>query len=234
MKTGAVWDFDPRFGKRDAGVPKLWPDCTMVLLGGGPSLTSDDVEYVCEARERNETVRVLAIKESYLIAPWADVLYAADENWWRFYNGAPTFTGLKYSIEDWPMGSEHYKPAAIATRRRMYPDVPLLRNTGDGGLEIEPIGLRTGHNSGYQAINLAVHFGATRVLLLGYDCWAGPDGRQNWHTTKRPHLTSPYPVFLQSFGTMVEPLRAAGVQVINCSRFTVLRAFPRQSLEEAL
>lgn len=202
-------------------VPKLWPGCTMVILGGGPSLTPEDVERVGLVRDRtawspNCAVRVLAIKEAYLLAPWADVLYACDHSWWRYYNGAPTFTGLKYTLE---------APT---------PGVVQLQNTGDAGLELEPTGLRTGHNSGFQAINLAVHLGATRVLLVGYDCWAGSDGRQTWYQTKRPHLTSPYPVFMQSFGTIVEPLKAAGVEVVNCSRFTVLRAFPCRPLEEVL
>lgn len=194
-------------------VPKLWPGCTIVIFGGGPSLTEEDVRYV---GERTHLTRTIAIKEAYLLAPWADVLYACDASWWRYYNGAPTFSGLKYTLE---------APT---------PGVVQLQNTGDAGLELEPTGLRTGHNSGFQAINLAVHLGATRVLLLGYDCWAGSDGRQTWYTTKRPHLTSPYPVFMQSFGTIVEPLKAAGIEVLNCSRSTLLRAFPRMSLEEAL
>jgi hypothetical protein len=194
-------------------VPKLWPGCTMTILGGGPSLTPEDVRYV---GERPHLTRVIAIKEAYLLAPWADVLYACDHSWWRYYTGAPTFTGLKYTLE------------------APYPGVVQLQNTGKAGLELDPSGLRTGHNSGYQAINLAVHLGATRIVLLGFDCWAAPDGRQNWFTTKRPHLNSPYPVFLQSFGTIVEPLKAAGVAVINCSRTTLLRAFPQQALEEVL
>lgn len=194
-------------------VPKLWPGSTIVILGGGPSLTEADVRYV---GERPHLARTIAIKEAYLLAPWADVLYACDHSWWRYYDGAPTYAGLKYTLE------------------APYSGVVQLQNTGDSGLELEPTGLRTGHNSGYQAINLAVHLGATRVLLVGYDCWAGSDGRQTWYTAKRPHLTSPYPVFLQSFSTIVEPLKAAGIEVINCSRWTLLRAFPQQQLEDVL
>jgi len=214
-----------------AAVPKLWPGCTITILGGGPSLTEADVRYI---GERPHLTRVIAIKEAYLLAPWADVLYACDASWWAFYDGAPTFTGLKYSLEDWPAEYERYDPEAIAARRRRYPAVTLLRHTGTDGLEFDPTGLRTGYNSGYQAINLAVHLGATRIVLLGFDCWPAPDGRQTWYTTARPHLTSPYPVFMQSFASLVEPLTAAGVEVINCSRFTLLRAFPRQPLEEVL
>jgi len=196
-----------------AEVPKLWPGCTITLLGGGPSLTEADVRYV---GERPHLTRTIAIKEAYLLAPWADVLYACDASWWKFYDGAPTFAGLKYTLE------------------APYPGVVQLQNTGSEGLELDPIGLRTGYNSGYQAINLAVHLGATRIVLLGFDCWSGPDGRSNWFTTTRPHMDSPYPVFLQAFAGLVDPLKAAGIELINCSRQTLLRAFPRRPLEEVL
>jgi len=196
-----------------AVVEQRWPGSTITILGGGPSLTEEDVRYV---GERPHLTRVIAIKDAYLLAPWADVLYACDVSWWRYFNGAPTFRGLKYTLE------------------APYPGVVQLRNTGMEGLELDPSGLRTGQNSGYQAINLAVHLGATRVLLLGYDCWPAPDGRQNWFPKHRPHLDSPYPIFLQLFSTIVDPLTAAGVEVINCSRTTLLRAFPRIPLEEVL
>lgn len=194
-------------------VHKRWPGCTMVIFGGGPSLTESDVRYV---GERSHLARTIAIKEAYLLAPWADVLYACDVSWWRYYQGAPTYTGLKYTLE------------------APYPGVVQLENTGESGLELEPTGLRTGFNSGAQAINLAVHLGAVRILLLGFDCWRAPDGRSNWFTTKRVHMESPYPVFLQAFAAMVEPLKAAGVEVINCSRTTILRAFPRAELQDVL
>jgi hypothetical protein len=199
-----------------ATVPKLWPCETVVCIGGGTSLTPDDVNYV------RGKARVIAIKEAMLLAPWADVLYAADSKWWRFYKGAPEFQGLKYGIEQ------------LETPPIDWPDVQVLRNTGTNGLELDPTGLRIGNNSGYQAINLAVHFGAAKIILLGFDCWAGPNGQQNWFGDHPNHVRSPYPLFLQQFATIAEPLKAAGVEVINCSRFTMLRCFPQMDLAEAL
>src|SRR6185436_15127662 len=84
-----------------ASVPKLWPNETVVILGGGSSLTTEDVSYV------RGKARVIAIKEAGVCAipghvapaPWADALYAADEKYWRFVQGAPDFAGLKYAIE---------------------------------------------------------------------------------------------------------------------------------------
>lgn len=209
-------------------VPRLWPGETFVILGGGPSLTPADVNYV-----RGKT-RVIAVKEAVQLAPWADALYAADWYWWKFYQGMPSFTGLMYTTEvsttDPTTGIRTTAPPQTT-----WTGVTVLRNTGDEGLELDPSGIRTGHNSGYQAINVAVHLGAARIILLGFDLWHGPQG-QNWYTPPLgyPKRQSQFPVFLQMFSTLAEPLKAAGVEVINCSRQTVLTAFPKMSLEEAL
>lgn len=206
-------------------VPRLWPDQTFVVIGGGSSLTVADCHFV------RGKARLIGVKEASACsvdhirppAPWADVLYAADTKWWKFEKGAPQFKGLKYSIEEMP-----------GVPQRHWPDVNILRNTGAEGLETDPTGLRTGYNSGAQAINLAVHLGAKRIVLIGFDCWRGANGHQNWFTGHPTHIDSPYPIFLQGFAAMVDPLKDAGVEVINASRFTVLTAFPRVPLEEAL
>lgn len=205
-------------------VPRLWPGETAVIIGGGSSLTPADVE-ACRGR-----ARVIAIKEAGCChipgktapAPWADVLYAADYKYWKFVGGAPEFEGLKYAIEQ----SE--------TPPIEWPDVQVLRNTGTEGLETDPTGLRTGFNSGYQSIGLACHLGVSRIILLGFDCWRGPSGDQNWFGYHPLHTASPYPIFIQAFASLVEPLKTAGVEVINCSRGTILRVFPRASLQDVL
>lgn len=205
-------------------VPRLFPGETIVVIGGGSSLTAEDVSYC------RDKARVVAVKEAGCCripgkeapAPWADVLYAADEKYWRFVKGAPEFKGLKYAIEQ----REDYPPVN-------WPDVQVLKNMGEHGLELDPSGLRTGFNSGYQAINVAVHLGAARVILLGFDCWRFSFD-QNWFGPHPTHLESPYPLFLQAFNTIVQPLKAAGVDVVNCSPQTMLKAFRQAPLREVL
>lgn len=201
-------------------VPRLWPGETVVILGGGSSLTVPDVQF-CRGK-----ARVIAIKEAHQLAPWADVVYAADAKWWRHTTGAYGFRGMKYSIEQ--------DASQPPTDWSQWPDVKVLRNTGVEGLELDPSGLRTGYNSGYQAINLAYHLtGAARYVLLGFDMWTGANGHQNWFGDHPLHTKSPYPLFLHAFQTLEQPLKDAGVEVVNASRFTVLQSFPRVPLEEA-
>jgi hypothetical protein len=102
------------------------------------------------------------------------------------------------------------------------------------GLELRPTHLARGRNGGYQAINLAVHLGAKRILLLGYDMMRGPKGEEHWHGDHPNRSRSPYTTFQACFPSLVDPLKAEGIEVINCSRRTALTCFPRKSLQDAL
>lgn len=200
-------------------VPRLWPNSTIVCLGTGPSLTQDDIDFV------HGEAKVIAVNDAYRVAPWAHVLYAADHYWWRLHEGVPTFRGMKYSI----------MPDGHQTPQREFHDVEILRNTGQDGLERDPHALRTGENSGYQAINLAVHLGASRIILLGYDL-QNTGGRKHFFGDHPPSLQqhSQYATFLRHFATLPEPLAAAGVQVMNATRATALTVFPQMDLKHAL
>ena len=194
-------------------VPVQCPKGTVVCLGGGPSLTREDVEW-CRGK-----ATVIAINDAYKLAPWADVLYACDAKWWKWHRGVPEFSGLKYALE---------------ADAGQWPNVQVLENTGEHGIETQPTGLRTGRNGGYQAINLAVHLGATRVLLLGYDMQAKKGQPSHWFGEHPVAIRSPFQMFLEHFPAIVTPLRQLGVTVINCSRETALELFPRMTIQEAL
>lgn len=196
-------------------VPRLYPGATIVCLGGGPSLTGADVDAVGIT-----DAPVIAVNDAYRLAPWAAVLYACDGKWWSWHHGAPAFAGLKYSID----------PNA----GRRWPDVRVLVNTGISGLESAPTGLRTGRNSGYQAINLAVHLGAARIVLLGYDMGVGPDGRAHWFGDHPDRKPSPYHHMIAEYETLAPALAAIGVAIVNCSRRTALTCLPTGRLDDEI
>lgn len=206
-------------------VPRLWPGQTICCIASGPSLTHEDCARV---RGRLPVIAVNSTIDAF--APWADILHACDYRWWLWHKGAPDFLGLKFTLSD-----------AVAEK---WPDVTVLRNTGDEGLERDPTGVRTGKTSGYQAINIGVHTGAARILLLGYDMQVGPQDRKYCHPDHPIDVAIPAQElkrfarrlegFRQRFDTIVAPLHAAGVEVLNCSRETALRCFPSVTLEDAL
>lgn len=201
-------------------VPRIFEGETIACLATGPSLTAEDVNY-CRGR-----ARVIAINDAHRLAPWADVLYSSDRRWWPHYKGVPGFTGMKYGIGS---GLKKRNPF------RDLPEIRVLDNTGYTGLELNPGGLRNGKNSGYAAVNLAVHLGATRILLLGYNMSA--ERGSHFFGDHPPGLTQPsglYPGFRRNFESLVEPLKALGVEVFNCTEHSSLSAFPMRALHDVL
>jgi hypothetical protein len=93
---------------------------------------------------------------------------------------------------------------------------------------------RTGQNSGYQAINLAVHLGASRIVLLGYDMQPSPEGVDHFFGDHAHGVRVPFLDLRPYFDSLVEPLKALGVQVLNATRRTALSCFPCVPLSEAL
>lgn len=201
-----------------ATVPRLATNGTVLCIASGPSLTREDVEYA-----RDKVDAAIVVNTSFRMAPWATALIASDLRWWSWHyqEVMRTFPGLKYGTSK---GLTKYK------------GVQILRNTGGKGLETDPTGLRHGLNSGFRAVNLAYHFGARRIILIGYDMSRGDDPKrlEHWHGDHPVPSRSPYDQFRRYFASIVEPLQQAGVEVLNCSRRTALECFPVVALEEAL
>jgi len=161
------------------------------------------------------------VNDAHRLCPWADVLYSSDTGWWHHYNGVPEFQGQKYGIA--PL-----KPMPTW-------GVTVLGNSGAYGLSDNPEALMNGRNSGYAAVNLAKHFGATRVLLLGYDMGT-QRGRAHFfgEHPERIRALSPFDTFIAVFESMVAPAAACGLEIINCTPGSALTVFPMRPLREAL
>jgi hypothetical protein len=197
-------------------VPREWPGETAFLLGGGPSLRGFDAEVL---RGRG---RVIAINNSFLLAPWADVLYYADRSWWRAHRAAV--------LASWTGG----RRVSIGTSED---GTQRLRCAGVAGLSDDPSAVKHGSNGGYQAINLAYLLGAVRIVLLGYDMHVDGE-RTHWHEGHARQGASgqakALAMFAGRFPALVEPLRAAGVEVINATPGSALQCWPYSPLEEIL
>jgi hypothetical protein len=198
-------------------VERLWPGETVVCLASGPSLTQEDCDYV------RGKARVIAVNRTIDRAPWADALYCADAKMWKWLDGAPQFGGLKFGAQD------KYGRFAVAKW-----GVTVLTPERREGLSLDPTRLVSGQNSGYQAINLAVLLGASRIVLLGYDMQTGPKGEQHWHEDHPQSNAPEYSNWAQRFATLVEPLAEAGIEVVNCTARTALTCFPCRPLRDAL
>lgn len=194
---------------------RSWPGETCVILAGGPSLARSQVD----AAEDSE-FRILAINDSWRLAPEADCFYFCDATWHASQPSAFGGSGIvvKGCAKPWD-----------------HPSIKTLRFTGQIGLETDPAGLKHGSNSGYASINLAYHFGAKRILLLGYDMHV-EGARTHWHDEPRPANcdTLLKYSFLPMFDYLVKPLADAGVEVINCTPGSALTCWSYMPIEQAL
>lgn len=213
-------------------VPTIWPGQTAAILASGPSMTREIAQLV-RGRVRAVAVNNQAIPticDGQLVpafAPWADVLYAADRLWWKMNEAAAVaFPGLKVTIED----------ASPLRRYFRHEAVHVLQNSGTSGYEDRPTHMRTGRNSGYQAVHLAAKFGATRILLCGFDMQEGANGRAHWFGDHqyRPQFASPYHLFMREFERGAPEFAKRGIEIINCTPGSALKCFPYQPIEDAI
>jgi len=199
-------------------IPRLWPDATVAILGAGPSLDLGQVRACVRAGWKLIACNLSyeLIPEDYRAGNW---LHSCDMQPWCWYLGMKAFLGIKTTLS----------PEVSAQGWGVH----LLRDAGLEGLCAEPDGVTTGHNTGYQAINIAAHAGASRIVLLGMDM---RDGR-HWHHDHpdgMPIETRDWKAQLPCFATLVEPLAALGIEALNATPGSAIDVFPRVELASLL
>lgn len=195
--------------------PRLFLGETIYILGGGPSLRLLDVSRLAGKR-------VIALNTSWEVKPDADVLLAPDRRWWRWNKGK--VDGFRGALR-------------ITTQPEAPKGVHLMRYGGRGGFSLEADRLN-GRNAGMQGINLAFHLAGPsgRAVLLGFDLKTDAAGATHWHDGHRI-ATDPAQYqneMIPEFETMVEPLKAAGFEVLNATPGSALECFGKVKLWRVL
>lgn len=171
---------------------------------------------------------MIVINNSWKLAPWADLLYACDLNWWRHNFGViSAFPGLKVTQDP----AVPHDPKFSGSVHR------VKCNHAVDKLEVATYGeVGWGGNSGFQAINLAVQFGAKKIVLVGYDMRV--DRGLHWHPDHPRGMHNPTARNVERWRRVTdgaaELLRALKIEMINASAVSSLRAYPKMSLAEAL
>lgn len=150
--------------------------------------------------------RIIAVNNSWQLVPSCDVVYASDYAWWKRYASE-----LSVPVDRWWTNNSK---AAYEFRAHRW-----INNNG--------------YNSGLSAIHLAFWFGAARVLLIGFDCKAA-NGELHWHGEHKRCLnpnTLSFQMWLRQYQRTAPSMRA---RVVNCSRDTAIKVFPRLALAHAL
>lgn len=194
-----------------------WSHC--IVAATGPSLSS--------AAERcgRASVPVVAVNDAYRLLPSAAVMYACDPDWWQLHQGCPEFVGEKWSShEPWTNDKR-------ATARQY--GVRLIRGQDVEGFSLNPSVIHYGATSGFQALNMALLWGARRLVLVGFDM----------HSRGGRHFFGDHPEPLSNFmrfESVVPRFRRAaaqlpsGIDIVNCTPGSALDCFPMMPLEEGL
>jgi hypothetical protein len=104
---------------------------------------------------------------------------------------------------------------------------------GDGeiyGLSPYPNAIRSGGNSGFQALGLTIAGGVSRIILLGYDMRY--DGsKSHWHGGHPIKVTDDLyrTMFLKGFETL-----QTDVEILNASPGSAIKKFKKVRLEDIL
>jgi len=179
------------------------------------------VTWVCLASgpsltaEDIEVVRLsglptIAVNSTWKSARFCHYLYAGDRTWWD------------REIADIDIPAERWSCAHAAVIKH--------------GLNYHRE--RGGHyNSGQRAVQFAASQGADRIIMLGYDCQPGKDGKLHHHEDHPGHRNPKWNSFTTweaHFVKLAKQMVDRRIEVINCSRETALTCFVRRDLAESL
>ena len=197
-----------------------WRGECCAIVAGGPSVKAVGVELL-----RNR-IHVIAVKESVDLCPWADVVYGCDGAWWRHRKGMSEFRGLKIA----------YDPRACTEFGLQ--KIHIENASTDKMLFDEPGMIGSGGNSGFQAANLAAQFGATGILMIGFDMehtngGAHWYGRNNWLNCSNP-LESNFKRWRTAFRGSAHQLKTIGIDVVDASPNGKLDCFRKRSIGDAM
>lgn len=186
---------------------------TAICIAGGRSLTREDVEY-CQGKGK-----VYAVKEAALLAPWADIMYAADGDWWD--NNPERWES--FAGEKWTCSEE------AATRHGL--NYIPVKSQWHWSLEKGVIA--SGGNSGFQVLNMAELDGAERIIMLGYDYGYEPGQDKHWFDTIHPRHSrqSNYKEWNERLRKATQYVRAS---LINCTPVTNIDCIARANLRDIL
>jgi hypothetical protein len=195
--------------------PTRWAGRTVVVAA--PGLTEDVAEACCG-------FPAVVVNNAWQRLPSADVLFACDSAWWHFHRGVPAFEGEKWSSH----GTSNDKHDVW----RAY-GIHVIGGKHGTEFSTTPGVIHYGSNSGFQAINLAIQFGAPRIVLVGFNMQK-VGGLSHFHGDHPKGLRNADPVRFLTYFRQAAKKMPAGVTIINATPDSLLSCFPQMDLVEAL
>ena len=147
----------------ETGVEPIFQGMTAVIVATGPSLSSSQLEYLLSKHTAADSdVRVFTINNTYQVYPNTDVHLSCDGPWWRWYWNDPQLRSLAHdtSCEMWTWYPEFAEEFGINY---------IFGEEKRRGLSLDPRVVHINHGSGPMIMNLAIHYGVKKIVLIGHD-----------------------------------------------------------------
>jgi FkbM family methyltransferase len=214
-----------------------WAGNPVFLIGGGPSAGRLDL-----GRLRGRGI-VVAINDSVVKLPWADVAFTADLVWLvRRQAVVSEFKGLKVlatpRFSPPPPRQRRRGPRPDIRRARRQPGIPpipglrIVERRTVVGLSDEP-GVCHAGNSGHGALTWVVAQGAADIALIGYDM-AGPGHWHGGYEWTCRFGAGDFPEWVAEMNGLAPQLAVRGIRVVNLNRDSAIRCFPFADLGDVL
>ena len=218
-------------------VPKIWQGGDVWILGGGHSIVqqfqipSDVVQNVLSGMQPVSTYspflhpihdkHVIGVNASFLIGTWIDMVFFGDNHFLiKYEKDLKAFPNVKVSC------------SRRADRQIWLKYVPMNPEK-KLGITTKPNVISWNENSGSAAVNVAVHTGAKRIFLLGFDMKLSENKEQHWHKLYSG-AKPPFARHMLGFPEMAKDAKKLGIEIFNVSPDSAITVFPKLTLQEAL
>jgi hypothetical protein len=195
-------------------IEPAWKGEVGYIVGGGTSLLEQNLELIRDKK-------VIAINSSYAAVPWAQYVVFADMRWF-----------LHHRQKLMNFGGKIIACTSVSHASGPPNLVNVIRKTSVG-LATDTHTLMVKNTTLTAGINLAVHLGVAKIVLLGIDQKAGPDGKIHHHP---PH---PWKVTANCWSRqqtdlpkVAEDLTRLNIECVNASPGSALTLWPIVKLED--
>lgn len=220
-------------------IPRLWDGGQCVIIGGGPSVTQqfDIPEYLVHQvytkkaspevyspyMQSIHSQHIIAVNMAFKLGPWIDCAFFGDEVFYTNYRwDLYQFKGLRVTCASALPSQNGFLKILDHDREHKF------------GCSFKPGHVSWNGNSGAAAINLAVHFGVKRIILLGFDMKLDSNQNQHWHkfyTSNPQSVAQRMKLHLQGFPVIAKDLHGK-VEIINACPDSMITSFPRMAFKD--
>jgi len=196
----------------------VYEDKTVYIIGGGPSIEETDFTPLHDKP-------CIGVNCAFNLGTWIDII---------FFGDCRTYTWHEDKFEQWPN-----RIITKCATLKNHPKIEYIPSCDRHNLCLNhnkvawPDGNNRGANSGSASINLAIHLGATKIILVGFDMKKQGD-KHNYHDLYQDKHTPRDDVYNRFQRHFLNIAKETNIEIMNANPNSALKAFPKDKLENLI